>query len=161
MLANNEVVMGEPGWMWRFYSQIGDEDAQGCWPWAGHGLAAGYGTISVNGRTWLATHLALTISGEDRPKGHYALHRCDNPRCVNPDHLWWGTQRDNMLDMSAKGRGKPLQGVNNPLAKLTDNDVRLIRQSHEPASVLASRFRVDRSKICRIRNRKAWAHVQG
>lgn len=157
-LGNHDELMGEPGWLWRFYDQIGPDDGE-CWPWTGHALAAGYGRIAIDGRTWLATHLALTISGEPRPDGQYALHRCDNPRCVNPAHLWWGTQAENMKDMAAKGRGRAPRGSRNPNAKLTEADVREIRATPGPASALAAKFRIDRSKICRIRNRKAWAHV--
>lgn len=159
-IGNHDELMGEPGWFWRFCAQIGTGGEDDCWPWIGHGLAAGYGTIAIDGKAWLATHLSLTVSGEPRPEGGLALHTCDNPRCVNPKHLWWGSQADNMRDMADKGRGNAPRGSRNWLAKLTDDDVREIRASVRPASALASKYGVDRSKICRIRNRKAWAHVE-
>jgi hypothetical protein len=94
------------------------------------------------------------------------MHICDNPPCVNPDHLRLGTQADNMADMRQKGRGKvptPLIGVNHPDAKLTEDDVVLIRNLWAARRLsqrkLAARFGVSRSLISQIVYRQCWKHL--
>jgi hypothetical protein len=93
--------------MLKFAPPSGTDD---CWNWTGSKTSRGYGTVFVGGRRkMLATHAALDLSGRPRPSPkHYALHACDNPSCVNPAHLRWGTQTDNMADMYARDRhGRP------------------------------------------------------
>jgi hypothetical protein len=72
----------------------------GCWPWTGKIATNGYGYLDnmlAHRASWLIHHGPI-------PEGLQVLHHCDNPRCVNPDHLWLGTQADNVADMMAKGR---------------------------------------------------------
>jgi hypothetical protein len=77
----------------------------GCWLWTGALDRKGYGQMNVGGKTTSATHFSLFMDGRPRPhKNACALHRCDTPACVNPDHLWWGSHKENSQDMAAKGR---------------------------------------------------------
>jgi hypothetical protein len=86
----------------RFWSRV---DRSGdCWLWTGARHPFGYGMV-VLGRRWYAHRLAWTLSNGPIPAGMCVLHRCDNPPCVNPTHLFLGTFRDNTADMHAKGRG--------------------------------------------------------
>lgn len=81
------------------------DESTGCWNWHGAMDTKGYGQIRVDRRCRLATHIALELVGKPRPHDKpCALHRCDNPGCVNPDHLWWGTHKENIQDAKAKGR---------------------------------------------------------
>jgi hypothetical protein len=76
-----------------------------CWPWRGQVNYQGYATIKFRGRSRKASHVAWEIAhGGSFPRHLCACHRCDNPRCVNPAHIWAGTQLDNIQDMIAKGR---------------------------------------------------------
>lgn len=64
----------------------------------------GYGRIRVDGKSWLAHRFSWVLANGPIPEGMYVCHRCDNPPCINPEHLFLGTQTDNMRDMAAKGR---------------------------------------------------------
>lgn len=106
--------------------EVGSEDE--CWPWLGVALkeqsGTRRGTFWAAGKMRVAPAVALVLSGSVRPSPrHFACHSCDNPICVNPAHLWWGTARDNAIDASRKGRlagqkkthckrGHPLSGEN-------------------------------------------------
>lgn len=87
-----------------FYSM--PEPNSGCWLWFGSTDRRGYSQLRFQGRLWQASQLSLISTGASRPSLEFgACHKCDNPACVNPEHLFWGTQKDNVLDMRAKGRG--------------------------------------------------------
>jgi len=92
----------------RFWAKVIRKAPDECWPWTGSS-SRGRGSISVNGRSRTAPSVALDLAGRPSPiQGLFACHTCDNPNCVNPDHLWWGTNQDNIRDAAAKGR-LPLQ----------------------------------------------------
>ena len=86
----------------RFWEKI-DKNGK-CWEWLGWKVK-GYGRIKVNNIKTLAHRVSWNLHYGDIPKGLYVLHKCDNPPCVNPKHLWLGTQLDNMRDRDKKGRG--------------------------------------------------------
>jgi len=93
----------------------------GCWEWKWTSHSNGYGRCRINGRTVYAHRVAYAFWIGPIPEGLDVLHRCDNPRCVNPQHLFLGTAVDNALDMVAKGR-------NNGFKKLNAEKVRIIKQ---------------------------------
>ena len=101
----------------------------GCWPVSpGHRTGRGYGSIGGGGRRrrWLLHRLAYTLWVGEIPPGMQVLHRCDNPPCVNPQHLFLGTQADNMADKVAKGR--QARGLSNGMGKLSEEQIEQARR---------------------------------
>ena len=96
----------------------------GCWVWTGGRNRQGYGRVMIDGRSWLAHRLAWIVYRGPIPDGLCVCHSCDNPPCVNPDHLWLGTRADNNRDAIAKGRLKLKMGSER---KLTADQVRAAR----------------------------------
>lgn len=141
-------------------------DASGCWNWRLYAFPNGYGGFSmqVNGRTltksthrgaWEAVHGPIS-------KGAVVCHRCDNRLCCNPDHLFIGTQSDNIKDMVAKGRGRAPRGEAHHACKLTSRDVSIIKlmiwlgvhQKH-----MVELFGLSQQSVSDIWRGKRWAHV--
>jgi hypothetical protein len=107
--------------------------------------------------------LSWTLLKAPITKGRYILHRCDNPLCFNPAHLFEGTQLDNMRDMMAKGRGNRAnspKGEAHGGSKLTTAQVVEIRESLDIGADLARQFNVSPSLIGLIRNGRIWKHVE-
>lgn len=116
----------------RFWDRVDKRGPDECWPWLGYLTKTGYPRIKSEGRSSIATHTTLRLDGRERPsQKHIACHHCDNPPCVNPAHLFWGTYQDNANDMVRKGRGNRWngrrRGENNPAAKITLQTVATIR----------------------------------
>ncbi len=135
----------------------------GCVEWTGVTVKSNgseahrYGRYTSGGKKHLAHRSAYARVHGPIPQGMMVLHRCDNPKCCNPDHLFLGTHLDNMADMRAKGRGNkthptPRPGSSNSGARLTDADVQEIRRARAAGATtveLGIRFRVHHSVISR------------
>jgi hypothetical protein len=150
----------------RFFAKIEVGARHQCWPYLGLRNRKGYGqfcvTIAPKQDEMLpATHIALEIAGQPRPAGLWALHHCDNPPCCNPTHLYWGTVKQNVTDMFARGRvsRKGRTGERNNAAKLTTEQVLYVRSSPLGATAIARELGVSHSLIHNIRARKIWTHI--
>lgn len=152
----------------RLWSHVQICEPVACWPWVGTVDSCGYGRIRCgslanNTRHYRQVHRVVwEIVHGPIPVGLCVLHHCDNPPCVNPQHLWLGTQQDNIADMVKKGRNfsfKRQRGVKNPNAKLTEQRVREIRTSNIGTYILARQYNVRSMTIWRVRMRKTWRHV--
>lgn len=141
-----------------------------CWEWTGYKDPHGYGRMSSQrGQPNLLAHrVSWEIHYGKIPKGLDCLHRCDNPSCTNPQHLFLGTHLDNMRDMDKKRRRKlnPARGEDVGGSKLSRRDVTDIRCRYDRASYhksnaeeLSKEFGVSRALIIRIINRTVWTHV--
>lgn len=134
----------------------------GCLEWTGSRQEKGYGQVRYQTRKWQTHRLAYMLAHGEIPEGQYVLHRCDNPPCCNPDHLFLGDQFDNMRDMIRKGRLYNRNGSKNGCSKLTEDDVREIRRLKAEGVKqvrLAERFGVSTVAISLIVLRKKWVHV--
>lgn len=149
----------------RFWQKV-DRASDGCWIWTGACNAAGYGVL--HGRERLAHRFSFELHhGAGSADGVLVLHRCDNPPCVRPDHLFPGTNLDNVRDMQAKGRQRPpdMRGERHPSARLTEQQVVEIRAEYiarsrsHGAKPLAARYSVTPAHIEQIVRRKTWSHV--
>lgn len=87
----------------RFWRRVDKGAPGGCWNWTGPTLR-GYGRFHFEGKTWLAHRFSLSRLSQPPPNKPSCCHKCDNASCVNPDHLYWGTQKDNLHDCVSKGR---------------------------------------------------------
>jgi hypothetical protein len=136
------------------------EPNSGCYLWLGVPSGNnGYGRISYNGRRYLAHRLSWILHRGEIPPGLRVLHRCDTPACVNPAHLFLGTQADNVRDSAQKGRHRDLSGEDHPLSKLTESDVRAIFSDPRLQSVIAKDYGISLNTIDRIKHRRGWRHL--
>lgn len=122
----------------------------------------GYGQVRHESKTWLAHRLAWYLEKGPIPSNMCVLHTCDNPPCVNVEHLFLGTQKDNMKDMVQKGRARKASGENNSNAKLTPSDALEIKALLTQGVVqtrVAEKFGVSQSQISLIKLGKNWKNL--
>lgn len=149
----------------RFWGRVDKSNGpDACWLWMGCTSSFGYGRMKIDGRDMHTNRVSWELHNGEIPAGMKVLHRCDNPPCVNPAHLFLGTSADNTHDMIAKGRSRAagVVGESNHNSKLTEGDVVEIRRCYnagEKRANLARRFDVNLALICRIVAREIWRHV--
>lgn len=132
-----------------------------CWPFDGATNGYGYGRLTVDGKPQAAHRLAYELEHGEIPAGLFVLHRCDNPPCCNPAHLYLGTHADNMRDMDERGRrvNRQARGAANGRAKLAVNDVVEIRRlasAGEPQRQIAEQFQITQAAVSSIVTRRTW-----
>ncbi len=146
----------------RFEGKCVPVPESGCWIWLSKLNDKGYGKLSREGAGtgWAYAHrVAYEKYVGPIPNGMHVLHRCDVPCCVNPKHLFLGTQADNNRDRDLKGRQVAPRGTNNGMSKLTDETVRQILASPLSSLRLSPLIGINSSSIRKIRRREAWKHV--
>lgn len=150
----------------RFWSKVHRQGPQGCWLWMGKPAGDGYGRIQITrngvGRSHRAHRIAYLLTHGHLDRNKLVCHTCDDPMCVNPGHLFLGTEKDNMRDKMRKGRHRAGVGVKNGNARLCPRSVRWIRRmvaaGHLRAEV-GQTLGVSRQCIDDIVNRRNWGHV--
>jgi hypothetical protein len=139
-------------------------NSNGCWEWQGKMFTNGYGDMSIDNKHYLAHRLSYKLFNGHIPDGLCVLHKCDNRKCVNPDHLFLGTAHDNMQDCLKKHRNNPVQGINMFNSKLDDDAVRVIRKEYtkdgKTAKRLAELFGVSTGIIYNVITNRIWKHVK-
>jgi len=132
-----------------------------CWEWkAARTTRSGYGIMQFKGRPQPSHRIAWMLTYGAIPKGLYVLHKCDNPPCVNPNHLFLGTQKDNMADCVSKGRSA--KGSKSGKSKLVEADVIAIRKmgnSGVARKVIAEQFHISATHVHALLSRKEWRHL--
>lgn len=145
MIANNNES---------FYKKVVINLETNCWDWNGShykqkpGFLA-YGTFCIEGKKHLAHRYSYSLLKGEIPEGLCVLHQCDNPKCVNPDHLFLGTHMDNTIDKMSKGR-QP-KGDNHGRSKLTETQVEEIKLSNLTQLELANIYNVSQQHISRLK----------
>ena len=147
----------------RFWKRVNRRQPTDCWPWIGCTNGLGYGRVKLGARCTpvVYTHrVAWELSFGAIPEGKQVLHRCDNPPCCNPGHLFVGTQLDNMHDAIAKGRNA--RGARVGSAKLTDAkvlEIRAARAGGEKGVSVAARFGISQATVSEVCSGKLWRGV--
>jgi hypothetical protein len=146
----------------RLFDRIGSQyhvnPTTGCWEWSGSKDKDGYGKIHARENGILvrfsAHRLSYMLHNGDIPEGLWVLHKCDNPSCINPDHLFLGSVKDNVRDMNGKGRHRK--------EKLTEPEVMEMYRSHQngvSAYQIAAKFGISHNHAWKIVTGKAWVHL--
>jgi hypothetical protein len=151
------------GRFWARVAKAGDDE---CWLWNGHVVKGGYGIMWADGRHLLATHIALELDGRERPAPpeHFALHGdCSNPACVNPQHLRWGTQIENMKDCKRLGHLYRASGAahSQAMPDTPENRLRKLQVFAWPGRQedVAKELGLSRAMVGDIRAGRRWAHI--
>lgn len=135
----------------RFWARVVKTSKTGCWIWNGELGPRGYGRVKKNGEHLMAHRVSYELEYGKIPEGKYVCHHCDQPRCVNPKHLFVGSASDNVIDAIRKGRWYA--------CKLTIQQVKEIRKSPLRNVELARLYPVRANTICTLRLNKTWKHV--
>lgn len=135
-----------------------------CWEWIASKNRDGYGTVSFNGKVMTSHRVAWIVNNGKIPLSTNVLHRCDNPSCVNPEHLFLGTQGDNIRDCVQKGRftRSDRRGEKSAISPFKNGDILSIRQeaaNGKSRSQIARERNCSRTSIDSIVNRKTWTHI--
>lgn len=145
----------------RFLTKIAERD-NGCWEWIGALTWQGYGAHSVARRMWRAHRYSFAIHNGYLPAEAFICHTCDNPPCVNPDHLYAGDGKTNIRDMLERNRRVHTCGERDGNAKLTTAAVLDIRKEQiggASLTVLAARHGVSKSCVGDVLRGRTWKHI--
>lgn len=151
----------------RFWSKVGKKDIEECWEWIGGLDKDGYGRFKVRSgiRTLKSHRLAYYLSNNKKQNSLLVCHKCDNPKCCNPNHLFIGTQKDNRIDCVKKGRmvQNCKHGEESDKSKLTADQVKDIIEEYYSGNasqiVLSKKYGVTATNIGAIVTNKIWKHL--
>lgn len=167
MVMNKEQIA-------RFWSKVNFQGPNGCWEWVGYTHHTGYGVIKLNKKSIRVHRVSFTLAYGNIPEGQHICHHCDNTKCVNPAHLFAGSAKDNMVDMTTKGRHCNSKGELHGLSVLTEAQVIEIRRLYASTKTaaykrvdpnrythkrLALLFGVNIRTIGKIITRQYWSHI--
>lgn len=133
----------------------------GCWLWQGALDKDGYGRPKINGKLIRSNRAAWALYNGAIPEGMLVCHKCDNPSCVNPEHLFLGTPKDNTQDMFRKGRQHDRKGANHSNARLTDIEIAAIKIDKRRVKDIAIHYGIHWRHVYRIKSGERWGHIDG
>lgn len=162
MFYHSSVIHNEPLDEQRFWHKVDEGDGEECWLWQATVASDGYGNFWRDEKLLRAHRVAYELVNE-HPGDSLVLHHCDTPLCVNPNHLYTGTHKDNAQDRTERGRANYPHGELAGAAKLTREEVDEIRRRYVEEDVsqreLAEEFDVGQSHTGRIIRGERWAHT--
>lgn len=174
-MSHREISKWDGADFVRFWTKVKILGPDDCWEWQAYRTPNGYGQFGIGSSVFLSSRIAWAMANGTPEFPLHVLHKCDNPPCVNPNHLFLGTHADNVADMFAKGRacvgearklamhGKVAYGEKHVAAKLTDEKVLLIRAMYasggESHATLGRRFGVTGTCIQAVLERRNWKHI--
>jgi len=137
-----------------FWKKVDVKGPNDCWEWNKNRQSFGYGNFNgTQASRWIYQY----VNDVKLPRKIVVCHLCDNPPCCNPNHLWAGTQSDNMKDMQMKNRNT--KGETNGMSVLNNNQVRKIRADNRKQKIIALDYNVTPATISRIKNQLIWKHI--
>lgn len=140
----------------RFWSMVNKTES--CWLWTGGKMPNGYANFHIErNKSWRVHRFSYWLANGEIPPGKGVLHKCDVRHCVNPDHLFIGSQKDNLQDCKSKGR--TTTGTRNAMARLDNESVLKIRSAVGSQRQIANMFNVHQSTVSNVINRKSWTHI--
>jgi len=143
----------------RFWSKVEIRAPGECWPWQGTMRSDGYGRFWMQGRYQRAHRVAWELANGPIPDGLIVCHACDNPPCCNAEHLWVGTDADNIADRKRKGRNNSCRGEKHGRAVLTRKDVDEIRKVYPDLNLreLSQRYGVAQTTVWNVLHGVTWS----
>lgn len=150
----------KPEDIWKSVNKKGDD---GCWEWVGYKNKDGYGRMKVDYKMYHVHRIVYELTYGPIPDGLLICHRCNNRSCCNPNHLYLGTQKDNMEQCVFEGRLKTSFGEKHGQSKLNEKDVKKIKELYNTKNYsqrcLGKLFNISHSEISRIINNQVWKHI--
>lgn len=147
----------------RFWEKVDRKSDSECWEWTATRSGRGYGRFYIGKTPMQASRVAYKIANGDFDQSLHVCHKCDNPPCCNPSHLFLGTASENIRDAVAKGRWHDFRGEKNVLHKLTADQALEVRKIHASKSKtiaqIAAMFGLTESGAEKIIYRKRWKHI--
>jgi hypothetical protein len=147
----------------RFWSKVSKNGNGECWEWTACKYQDGYGQFRVGESIKMSHRLSYQHHFGDIPNGMFVCHKCDNPKCVNPEHLFLGTHKENMTDMASKKRARGARGQSHHLSKMTPEKVKSLRTERANGAslnCLAKKYGISAPSVYNIVIRKNWAHLE-